>query len=208
MNQHELPSNGIELVKNYLLNLQNEICERLEQIDEKAFFITDEWQRPQGGGGITRALANGGIFEKAGVNYSQVNGDQLPPSATAQRPELAGCHFDALGVSLVIHPHNPYIPTTHANVRFFLARNQKNEAAWWFGGGFDLTPYYPFEEDCIHWHQTAKAACDPFGTDIYPRFKKWCDDYFFLSIVRKHAGSAACFLMISMNWVLQRVLDS
>lgn len=193
MNQHELPSNGIELVKNYLLNLQNEICGALEQIDEKALFITDEWQRAQGGGGLTRVLANGGIFEKVGVNFSHVHGDQLPPSATAQRPELAGCHFDALGVSLVIHPHNPYIPTTHANVRFFIARNQKNEAFWWFGGGFDLTPFYPFQEDCIHWHETAKAACDPFGTDIYPRFKKWCDDYFFLKHRQEARGIGGLF---------------
>ncbi|KTC74677.1 oxygen-dependent coproporphyrinogen III oxidase [Legionella birminghamensis] len=193
MNPHELPSNSIELVKNYLIVLQQGICSALEQIDGKALFIRDEWQKPKGGGGITQVLQDGALFEKAGVNFSHVYGGQLPPSATAQRPELAGCNFDALGVSLVIHPGNPYIPTTHANLRYFLARNPHNETVWWFGGGFDLTPYYPFKEDCIHWHQTAKDACDPFGSEIYPAFKKNCDEYFFLKHRQEARGIGGLF---------------
>lgn len=181
-----LPTNAIELVKSYLLGLQDSICSALERIDGTAQFKTDRWERPTGGGGITRVLAEGAVFAKAGVNFSHVTGNKLPASATAHRPELAGREFTALGVSLVIHPDNPYIPTTHANVRFFIAPKQGEETIWWFGGGFDLTPYYAFEEDCQYWHQTALAACQPFGASVYPRFKKWCDDYFFI----KHRNEA------------------
>jgi coproporphyrinogen III oxidase len=185
-NNYELPENAIEQVKSYLLQLQNTICSSLEHLDGQAQFVEDAWTRPAGGGGITRVLTQGTVFAKAGVNFSHVSGEQLPASASAHRPELAGRQFSALGVSLVIHPDNPYIPTSHANVRFFIAEKEGAAPVWWFGGGFDLTPYYGFEEDCIHWHQTALDACMPFGPSIYPKFKKWCDDYFFI----KHRNEA------------------
>lgn len=185
-NNNELPINAIEQVKNYLLQLQNNICSSLENLDGHSRFVEDAWQRAAGGGGITRVLTGGHVFAKAGVNFSHVLGEQLPSSASAHRPELAGRKFNALGVSLVIHPDNPYVPTSHANVRFFIAEKENSPPVWWFGGGFDLTPYYGFEEDCHHWHQTAFDACLPFGQEIYPRFKKWCDDYFFL----KHRNEA------------------
>ena len=168
-------------VKQYLLDLQENICSDLAAEDGKEDFIRDEWQREHGGGGgLTRVLANGAVFEQAGVNFSHVQGKALPASATAHRPELAGREFEAMGVSLVIHPHNPYVPTSHANVRFFIANKEGSEPIWWFGGGFDLTPYYGNREDCIHWHSIARDACDSFGADVYQRYKKWCDDYFFL----------------------------
>jgi coproporphyrinogen III oxidase len=171
----------IAAIKAYLLGLQDNICQALEGEDGKEKFIEDNWTRDNGqGGGRTRVLTNGAVLEQGGVNFSHVTGDALPTSATAQRPELAGRSFEALGVSLVIHPHNPYVPTSHANIRFFIANKKNEDPIWWFGGGFDLTPYYGFEEDAIHWHQTAKAACDPFGDDYYARFKKWCDEYFYL----------------------------
>ncbi len=173
---------NIDDVKDYLVALQNRICAELEQLDGKATFARDAWDRPGGGGGESRVLANGAIFEQAGVSFSHVFGDEMPPSATKARPELAGKRFQAVGVSLVLHPHNPYVPTTHANFRFFTA-GERNPV-WWFGGGFDLTPYYPFHEDIIHWHETARAACAPFGEDLYPRYKEWCDEYFYL----KHRG--------------------
>lgn len=181
-----LPNNAIEQVKSYLLGLQNTICSSLEHIDGQTQFKEDIWQRPAGGGGITRIISEGAIFAKAGVNFSHVTGNKLPASASAHRPELAGREFTALGVSLVIHPNNPYVPTSHANVRFFIAPKEGEKTIWWFGGGFDLTPYYGFEEDCRHWHQTALEACQPFGTTLYPRFKHWCDDYFFI----KHRNEA------------------
>jgi coproporphyrinogen III oxidase len=173
-----------EAVLAYLLDLQDRICTGLEQIDGAARFQEDRWDRPEGGGGRTRVLTGGAVLEQAGVNFSEVSGAQLPPSATAQRPELAGRAFRAMGVSLVIHPHNPYVPTSHANVRFFIAERPDEAPVWWFGGGFDLTPFYPFEEDCVHWHRTARTACEPFGADVYPRFKRWCDEYFYL----RHRG--------------------
>ena len=165
-------------VKEYLLALQNRICAELEQIDGSARFAKDAWDRPGGGGGESRVLADGDVFEQAGVSFSHVFGEQMPPSATKTRPELAGKNFQAVGVSLVLHPRNPYVPTTHANFRFFTAGERK--PVWWFGGGFDLTPYYPFLEDVVHWHEAAKAACDSFGKDLYPRYKEWCDNYFYL----------------------------
>jgi coproporphyrinogen III oxidase len=169
---------NIDAVKAYLLNLQDSICDVLAKVDGEQAFVEDAWDRPLGGGGRTRVIAEGAVFEKGGVNFSHVFGDSMPASATAHRPELAGRSFQAMGVSLVMHPRNPFIPTSHANVRFFIAEKEGEEPVWWFGGGFDLTPYYGNEEDCRHWHQTAKDACDPFGDDIFPHYKKWCDDYF------------------------------
>lgn len=183
----------LQAVKLYLLDLQERICAELAREDGKASFREDAWQRPEGGGGRTRVLTEGGLFEQAGVNFSHVFGKQLPASATAHRPELAGRAWQALGVSLVIHPHNPYVPTSHANVRFFIAEKQGSEPVWWFGGGFDLTPYYPYEEDAIHWHRTARAACEPFGADYYARFKKWCDEYFFLKHRNETRGVGGLF---------------
>ena len=174
----------IETVKTYLLQLQDQICDALAEEDGKAGFLTEEWQREEGGGGRTRVLADGHVLEKAGVNFSHVHGASLPPSASASRPELAGRSFQAMGVSLVIHPHNPYVPTSHANVRLFVAEKAGEEPIWWFGGGYDLTPYYGNRQDCIDWHRVAAQACAPFGDEVYPRFKTWCDDYFYL----KHRG--------------------
>lgn len=173
----------LEAVKTYLLSLQDSICGALTEIDGNEF-LEDSWTREEGGGGRTRVLAEGVLIEKGGVNFSHVMGASLPASATASRPELANRSFTAMGVSLVIHPRNPFIPTTHMNVRLFVAEKEGADPVWWFGGGYDLTPYYGFDEDCQHWHQTAKQACDPFGAEIYPRFRDWCDDYFHL----KHRG--------------------
>jgi len=170
----------VALVRNYLLSLQDTICDAFEQLDGGTRFREDSWSRDEGGGGRSRVLEGGTVFEKAGINFSHVFGTTLPPSATAVRPELAGRSFQAMGVSLVIHPHNPYVPTSHANVRFFIAEKAGAEPVWWFGGGFDLTPYYGFREDAVHWHKLAKEACTPFGDDVYPRYKQWCDDYFHL----------------------------
>ena len=184
---------NINEVIGYLKSLQDAICAELEQADGKTRFTEDSWQRDGGGGGRTRVMANGAVVEKGGVNFSHVYGDKLPPSATAVRPELAGRSFQAAGVSLVIHPGNPYVPTSHANVRVFIAEKKGEAPVWWFGGGYDLTPYYPFEEDCIHWHRTAKAACDPFGAAIYPRFKNWCDEYFYLKHRNETRGVGGLF---------------
>ncbi len=167
-------------VKAYLLALQDSICQQLEAEDGGASFVEESWVREEGGGGRSRVLTNGAVIEKGGVNFSHVFGEQMPASATAHRPELAGRSFEAMGVSLVIHPTNPFVPTSHANVRFFIAEKEGEEAVWWFGGGYDLTPYYGDKEDCIHWHQTAKQACAGFGEGLYSRLKKWCDEYFYL----------------------------
>jgi coproporphyrinogen III oxidase len=177
---------NISEVLNYLHNLQDEICDQIEKLDAISTFIEDKWERPEGGGGRTRVLQNGEVFEQAGVGFSHVFGDNLPPAATTQRPELAGRKFQAMGVSLVIHPNNPYVPTSHCNVRFFIAEKENQEPVWWFGGGFDLTPYYGIVEDAIYWHQTAKQACDKIDENLYPKFKKWCDEYFFI----KHRNEA------------------
>ncbi|WP_028488949.1 oxygen-dependent coproporphyrinogen oxidase [Thiothrix lacustris] len=190
----------IAAVKTYLLALQDDICSQLAAEDGGATFMEDAWDRPGGGGGRTRVISNGAVFEQGGVNFSHVFGDKLPPSATAQRPELAGRSFQALGVSLVIHPHNPLVPTSHANVRFFVAEKEGEEPVWWFGGGFDLTPYYGFEEDCIDWHRTAKAACDPFGEDVYARYKHWCDEYFFLKHRNEPRGIGGLFFDDLNEW--------
>lgn len=186
----------LELVKTYLLDLQRDLCVQLESVeDPKHRFIVDSWDRPSGGGGITRVLEGGETFDKAGVNFSHVMGDKLPPSATATRPELAGRAFHATGVSIVIHPRNPYAPTSHANVRFFFApaRNSEESDVWWFGGGFDLTPYYGFREDAIEWHRTAKAACDPFGAHLYPELKEACDRYFYIKHRSEPRGIGGLF---------------
>ncbi len=194
----------IDAVKTYLLDLQDRICQALSEEDGKERFREDAWERPQGGGGRTRVLAEGAVFEQAGVNFSHVFGNNLPASATAHRPELAGRRFQALGVSLVIHPRNPYIPTSHANVRFFIAEKDGEPPIWWFGGGFDLTPYYGFEEDCIHWHRTAREACRPFGEDVYPRFKRWCDEYFFLKHRNEPRGIGGLFFDDLNDWGFQQ----
>ncbi|MGH8280337.1 MAG: oxygen-dependent coproporphyrinogen-III oxidase, partial [Gammaproteobacteria bacterium] len=168
-----------QTVETWLRTLQDQITAALEKLDGQKKFQHDVWTRVEGGGGESRVLKNGALFEQAGINFSQVQGKALPPSATAQRPELAGRNWQALGVSMVLHPRNPYVPTAHMNVRFFAAPKAREATVWWFGGGFDLTPYYGFEEDARHWHATAKAACAPFGAEVYPRYKKWCDEYFF-----------------------------
>lgn len=176
----------IQQVKTFLLQLQENITQQLAAADGQGQFAEDQWVREEGGGGRSRVLTHGAVFEQAGVNFSHVSGATLPASATAHRPELAGRSFQAMGVSLVIHPLSPYIPTSHANVRFFIAEKPGEEPVWWFGGGFDLTPFYGFEEDVHHWHLTAQQLCQPFGDDVYPKYKKWCDDYFFI----KHRNEA------------------
>ncbi|MDA1342413.1 MAG: oxygen-dependent coproporphyrinogen oxidase [Proteobacteria bacterium] len=194
----------INKVKNYLLNLQDKICATLEGEEPETRFIEDLWAREEGGGGRTRVLTNGQVFEQGGVNFSHVSGFSLPPSATAKRPELANRQFEAMGVSLVMHPLNPYVPTCHANVRFLIAEKSDEPTIWWFGGGFDLTPYYPFEEDVIHWHQTAQSACEPFGDDIYPAYKKWCDNYFYLKHRNETRGVGGLFFDDLNEWEFER----
>ena len=184
----------IDLVKKYLIELQQNICTEVELIEGGSKFDEDRWTRDdQRGSGLTNILSNGNVFEKGGINYSIISGDKMPKSATALRPELEGRQYTALGVSLVLHPENPFIPTAHANVRFFIAEEKGKDPIWWFGGGFDLTPYYGFNEDAVHWHQTAKKACIPFGKDIYPKYKKWCDDYFYLSHRGEQRGIGGLF---------------
>ena len=184
----------IEQVKKYLLNLQNNICEEFGKLDSISNFDTDIWKREDGrGNGITRVISDGSLFEKGGVNYSIITGDKMPKSATTLRPELEGRKYTALGISLVLHPDNPFIPTTHANVRFFIAEEKGKGPIWWFGGGFDLTPYYGFDEDAIHWHQTAKNACMSFGDKTYQDYKKWCDDYFYLNHRDEQRGIGGLF---------------
>ncbi|MDF1761515.1 MAG: oxygen-dependent coproporphyrinogen oxidase [Coxiellaceae bacterium] len=190
----------VEEVEIYLKGLQDTICNALEELDTSTKFREDSWVRETGGGGRTRVLTDGEVFEQAGVNFSHVFGEELPASASANRPEIAGASFQALGVSLVIHPMNPYVPTTHMNVRFFIAEKEGMDPVWWFGGGFDLTPYYGFEEDCVHWHQTAKQACEPFGGEIYPRFKKWCDEYFYLKHRDEARGIGGLFFDDVNEW--------
>lgn len=180
-------------VKSYLLHLQDHICSEIEAVDGCARFSEDNWQRQEGGGGRTRVIANGAVIEKGGVNFSHVRGSQLPASAIAERPEVAGCDFEAMGVSVVIHPKNPYVPTSHFNVRFFIAERKGEDPIWWFGGGYDLTPYYGNEQDCRNWHQAARQACDPHGADLYPRFKKWCDEYFYLRHRNEARGVGGLF---------------
>ncbi|WP_440996751.1 oxygen-dependent coproporphyrinogen oxidase [Arhodomonas sp. SL1] len=182
-----------DAVRQWLTALQERICEALAGVDGHAGFHEDAWERPAGGGGRSRVLAGGAVFEQAGVNFSHVRGESLPASASERRPELAGRSFQAMGVSLVVHPANPHVPTSHANVRFLLAEHPEAAPVWWFGGGFDLTPYYPVTEDVRHWHRTARDACAPFGADLYPRFKRWCDDYFHLPHRGERRGIGGLF---------------
>jgi coproporphyrinogen III oxidase len=184
---------AVTQVIDYLKNLQDRISSALEQADAGASFREDAWQRPGGGGGRSRVLRDGAVLEQGGIGFSHVFGEQMPASATAHRPELAGRNFNACGVSLVMHPRNPYIPTSHANVRFFIAEKEGSEPVWWFGGGFDLTPFYPFDDDIKHWHQVAQQALAPFGDDLYPKFKAWCDDYFWLKHREETRGVGGLF---------------
>ena len=186
-------SNRLQRVESYLDGLQNRICAAIESTDGGGRFREDLWHRSEGGGGRTRILANGGVFEQAGIGFSTVSGTTLPPSATQHRPELAGRHWTATGVSLVFHPLNPYVPTTHMNVRFFEAQADGKESVWWFGGGFDLTPFYPFDEDVGHWHAVARDVCHAFGDDVYARYKKWCDEYFFIKHRNETRGVGGLF---------------
>ncbi|AKX45104.1 coproporphyrinogen III oxidase [Thiopseudomonas alkaliphila] len=193
-------TNSFEAVKAYMLDLQDRICAAFEEADGQATFFEDKWEREAGGGGRTRVIADGALIEKGGVNFSHVYGGQLPASASAIRPELAGRSFQAMGVSLVIHPENPHIPTSHANIRLFVAEKEGEEPIWWFGGGFDLTPYYGVEEDCVHWHQVAHDACAPFGEEIYPEFKQWCDEYFYLKYRDEPRGIGGLFFDDLNRW--------
>lgn len=202
---HSVEDAHVEVVREYLADLQDRICAALEEADGTARFIEDAWTRGEAsptvastsavlsGGGRTRVLRDGAVFEQAGVNFSEVSGARLPASATAHRPDLADAPWTAMGVSLIIHPNNPYVPTTHMNVRFFQAHVGSNERNWWFGGGFDLTPFYPFDEDVRHWHEVAREAVAPFGDDLYPRYKQWCDEYFFLKHRNETRGVGGLF---------------
>jgi len=184
---------SIDRVRTFLTDLQDRICGRLEAVDGRGRFVEDAWQRAEGGGGRSRVMKRGAVFEQAGVNFSEVSGAQLPPSASAQRPAIAGRAWTALGVSLVVHPENPYVPTTHMNVRYFEARADDAPTVWWFGGGFDLTPYYPFDDDVVHWHTIARDACAPFGDDVHARYKRWCDEYFFIRHRNETRGVGGLF---------------
>ncbi|MDG4560105.1 MAG: oxygen-dependent coproporphyrinogen oxidase [Candidatus Competibacter sp.] len=199
----------VDAVLSYLRELQDRLTRALESADGAATFREDAWERPTGGGGLvgggrTRVMRDGALFEQAGINFSHVTGARLPPAATAQRPELAGRGFEAMGVSLVVHPRNPYVPTSHANIRFFTAARDDADPVWWFGGGFDLTPCYGFEEDCVHWHRTARAACEPFGPEVHPRFKRWCDDYFFIKHRNEPRGIGGLFFDDLNDWGFER----
>ncbi len=194
----------IESIRSYLLALQNSITDVLCDLDSALALQEDEWDREEGGGGCSRVMRNGQIFEQAGINFSHVFGDELPASATAHRSELTGRKYQALGVSLVIHPANPFVPTTHMNVRFLVAEKENKDPVWWFGGGFDLTPYYGFEEDAKHWHTTAKNACAEYGEDIYPRYKKWCDDYFYLKHRQEQRGIGGLFFDDLNEWEFEK----
>jgi coproporphyrinogen III oxidase len=217
MNMHAGENVPTKLVKKYLLDLQDRICAELEAEDADAVFLEDAWSRGEneedhqgpvlGGGGRTRVLNNGSVFEQAGVNFSHVTGASLPSSATAARPELSGRSFEALGVSLVIHPESPHVPTSHANVRFLIAEKEGEAPVWWFGGGYDLTPYYPVEEDIVGWHQTAYAACEPFGDEVYSRFKDWCDRYFYLRHRKEARGVGGLFFDDLNEWGFERSFE-
>jgi coproporphyrinogen III oxidase len=196
-----------EKIEHYLQALQHKICEALEQVDGEQQFDEDQWLRQEGGGGRSRVLAGGAVFEQAGVNYSRVHGKELPKSASIARPELAGCAFEALGVSLVIHPRSPHIPTSHMNVRYFEARKPGQAPIWWFGGGYDLTPFYPRRQDVVHWHRVARNACTPFGDEVYPQYKKWCDEYFYLRHRDEARGVGGLFFDDLNAWGFDRCLQ-
>ncbi|WP_417617874.1 oxygen-dependent coproporphyrinogen oxidase [Oceanisphaera sp.] len=197
----------ITAVKAFLLQLQDDICASLEQADGVGRFKEDSWTRAEGGGGRSRVMRNGGVIEQGGVNFSHVHGDAMPASATAHRPELAGRSFEAMGVSLVIHPNNPHVPTSHANVRFFIAEKEGADPVWWFGGGFDLTPFYPVEEDCKHWHQVSHDLCAPFGEQVYPEYKAWCDRYFYLKHRDETRGVGGLFFDDLNQWPFERCFE-
>lgn len=180
-------------IKEFLLYLQNKICKSIEDQDTEKKFMIDHWSRVEGSFGETRIISDGKVIERGGVNFSYITGDNLPPAATLKRPDLAGRKFVALGISVVIHPTNPYVPTSHANLRFFCAERKGSAPIWWFGGGFDLTPYYPFEEDCIHWHTMAANACKPYGANFYSKYKKWCDEYFYINHRQEMRGIGGLF---------------
>jgi coproporphyrinogen III oxidase len=201
------PSPNLDEVTAYLRDLQDKICAALESADGSVAFQRDAWDRPEGGGGDTRVLRDGAVFEQAGVNFSMVEGESLPPSASAHRPQLAGRSFIATGVSLVVHPSNPYVPTSHANVRYFVAEKDGEPSIWWFGGGFDLTPFYPIDEDVLHWHRVSEAACRPFGPEVYPRFKRWCDDYFHLQHRDEARGVGGLFFDDLDEWGAERSFE-
>ncbi|HEX5359601.1 MAG TPA: oxygen-dependent coproporphyrinogen oxidase [Fluviicoccus sp.] len=194
----------LNAAKQALMALQDRICRELEAEDGGGRFREDSWVRAEGGGGRSRVLEGGAVIEKGGVNFSHVHGNKLPPSATAHRPELAGRSFQAMGVSLVIHPRNPYAPTSHANVRLFVAEKEGEAPVWWVGGGFDLTPYYGFAEDCRDWHRHAQAVCAPYGEDVYPRYKQWCDDYFFIKHRNEARGVGGLFFDDLNEWGFER----
>ncbi|RSD32780.1 oxygen-dependent coproporphyrinogen oxidase [Vibrio pectenicida] len=200
-----------QAVKHFLIELQDSICQQLELKDGRAKFKEDAWSREPGeklgGGGRTRVMTEGAVFEQGGVNFSHVEGKEMPASATAHRPELAGRRFEAMGVSLVMHPNNPYVPTSHANVRFFVAEKEGEEPIWWFGGGFDLTPFYPFEEDAQYWHNTAKEVCAPFGNEVYPEHKAWCDKYFYLPHRNETRGVGGLFFDDLNHWEFDKCLS-
>jgi coproporphyrinogen III oxidase len=203
----DIESGEIWAVEAWLKSLHDRLTHELEELDGSGRFRRDAWGRKDGGGGESRVIEDGELFEKGGVNFSSVRGRQLPPSATARRPELAGRSFRATGVSLVLHPRNPYVPTTHANFRFFVAQKPEEDAAWWFGGGFDLTPYYPFMEDVLHWHRQARAACAPFGAEAYARFKQWADEYFFLRHRNETRGVGGLFFDDLDAWGFERSFE-
>ena len=203
----KISQSQIDSVKSFLLKLQTNICDQLTHEDGAGEFVVDEWQREEGGGGRSRVMANGQVIEQGGVNFSHVYGNKMPASATAARPELAGRNFQAMGVSLVIHPKNPYIPTSHANVRFFVAEKPGADPIWWFGGGFDLTPFYPQEEDVRHWHQVAKDLCEPFGENVYQLHKEWCDKYFYLPHRQETRGVGGLFFDDLNAWGFERSFE-
>ncbi|KAG5485979.1 hypothetical protein CUR178_07573 [Leishmania enriettii] len=198
---------AVEPVKEFLLKLQNDICQALEAEDGKATFTEDKWAREGGGGGRTRVVQNGAVIEKGGVNFSHVYGKGLPGSSTERHPDMAACNFQAMGVSLVIHPKNPHVPTSHANARLFVAEKEGKEPVWWFGGGFDLTPYYAVEEDCCHFHKVAQELCKPFGADVYSRFKTWCDEYFFIPYRNEARGIGGLFFDDLNEWPFEKCFE-
>jgi coproporphyrinogen III oxidase len=193
-------SPNISSIEQWLTSFQDSVCDSLEGRDGSAKFIEDKWERTGFGFGRTKIMSQGAVFEQAGVNFSSVKGEALPPAATAKRPELVGRSFRAMGVSIVVHPNNPYVPTTHANLRFIRADKDGEEPVWWFGGGFDLTPYYGFEEDAIFWHTAARDACSKYGEDIYPKFKQWCDDYFYIKHRNEQRGIGGIFFDDLNQW--------
>ncbi|NNF15597.1 MAG: oxygen-dependent coproporphyrinogen oxidase [Gammaproteobacteria bacterium] len=190
MSRHSI---DIQEVEDRFLRIQRELCKDLEAFEADTTFVEDGWKRTEGGGGRSRVLSGGQVFEKAGVNFSNILGNSMPATATARNPQLAGRRYRAMGVSVVIHPLNPFVPTSHMNIRFFVAEDDNKPPIWWFGGGFDLTPYYGFDEDAVHWHQTARAACDVVGEKSYARYKKWCDDYFYIRHRDEHRGIGGLF---------------